>query len=153
MRWHRSLVGLLIGFTFGLVYFFAAFAASGAGHGTFIFFAPLSPYGLGVIAFPVLGFLAGDLRPYLSKVFFICVLVVHYTLTIVTLRVPWIHDPAYIDKTWAFSQSYIVGPTVLYLGANILLWGLFVYNLVRYRAAPPNISLDRSHGKRASHQA
>ena len=152
MRWRRSMVGLLIGFMFGVVYFFAAFAASGAGHGTFIFFAPLSPYSFGVIAFPALGFLAGDLRPFLSKVFFISVLVVHYTLAIVTLRVPWIHDPAYIEKTWAFSHSYIVVPTALYLGANILLWGLFVYNLVRYRAAPPNKSLDRSHGKRVSHQ-
>ena len=131
MRWRRLIVGLLIGVAFGLVYFFFAFAAAGAGHGTFIFFAPLSPYGLGVIAFPVLGFLAGDLRPFLSKVVFASLLAIHYTLLIFTLRVPWIRDPAYIDKTWAFSPSYILVPSALYIGVNILLWAVFVYSLGR----------------------
>ena len=151
MRWRRGLVGLLIGLAFGLVYFVFALAAAGAGHGTFIFFAPLAPYWLGVIVFPILGFLAGDLRPFLSKVFFISVLVLHYTLTIVTLRGPGIRDPEYLAKTWAFSPSYIVLPTALYIGANILLWVVFVYNLVGNRERPPNKSLDRSHGKRVSH--
>jgi hypothetical protein len=135
------------------VYFFFAFAAAGAGHGTFIFFAALSPYGLGVLAFPALGFLAGDLRPFLSKVLFVSLLVVHYTLAITTLRVPWIRDAAYIDKTWAFSPSYIVVPMALYAGVNISLWVVFVYNLVRYWETPPNKSLDRSGGKRFSNQA
>jgi hypothetical protein len=153
VRWRRAIIGSLIGLAFGLVYFFFAFAAAGAGHGTFIFFAAISPYGFGVLAFPALGFLAGDLRPFLSKVLFISLLVVHYTLAITTLRVPWIRDPAYIDKTWAFSPSYIVVPTILYIGVNISLWVVFVYNLVRNRGTPPNKSLDRSSGKRLSHQA
>jgi hypothetical protein len=125
------------------VYFFFAFAAAGAGHGTFIFFAPMSPYGLGVIVFPALGFLAGNLRPFLSKVFFISLLVVHYTLTIFILRVPWIRDPAYIDKTWAFSPSYIVVPAALYIGGNILLWVVFVYNLVGHRHATEIVGRER----------
>jgi hypothetical protein len=129
VRWRRGIIGSTIGLAFGLVYFFLAFAAAGAGHGTFIFFAPISPYGLGVIVFPVLGLIAGDLRPFLSKVFFVSLLIVHYTLTIFTLRVPWIHEQAHIDKTWAFSPTYIVLPAVLYFCGNILLWVLFVYNL------------------------
>ena len=139
MRWRRAIVGALIGLAFGLVYFFFAFAAAGAGHGTFIFFAPLSPYGLGVVAFPVLGFLAGDLRPFSSKVVFVSLLVVHYTLAIFTLRVPWVRDQTYIDKTWAFSASYILVPAVLYISGNILLWVVFVYNLVRSARATEQI--------------
>ncbi|HEV7397090.1 MAG TPA: hypothetical protein VGN86_11310 [Pyrinomonadaceae bacterium] len=144
MRWHRAIVGLLIGLAFGLAYFFFAFAAAGAGHGTFIFFAALSPYGLGVIAFPALGFLAGDLRPFLSKVIFISLLVIHYTLVIFTLRIPWIRDAAYIDKTWDFSFSDIVVPAALYIAGNVLLWAVFVYNLIHYRQTPPYKSLDAS---------
>ena len=46
MRWRPGIAGLLIGFGFAVVYFFLAFAASGAGHGTGIFFAAILPYGL-----------------------------------------------------------------------------------------------------------
>ena len=138
MRWRRSIVGSLIGLAFGVVYFFFALAASGAGHGTFIFFAAISPGVFGVIAFPVLGFLGGDLRPFISKVFFVSLLVIHYTLVINTLRAPWIRDRAYIEKTWAFSPWLIVLPAALYLSANVFIWVLFLYELAKGRGRGTN---------------
>ena len=66
---NRSQVGgLAAGTGYALVYFILAFFALGAGHGTYSFFAPLGPYLLGLIFFPLAGFLGGDLRPFLSRV-------------------------------------------------------------------------------------
>src|SRR2546425_12680240 len=108
MRWRSAIAGLLIGLGFAVVYFFLAFGASGAGHGTGIFFAAILPYGLGLLVFPSLGFLAGDLRSFMSKVIFICVLVIHYTLVINFLRLDWMTDPVYIEKSWNYSHWSII---------------------------------------------
>ena len=120
------------------MYFILAFAACGAGHGTFIFFAAISPYWLGVVAFPVLGFFAGDLRPFFSKIFFVSLLVLHYTLVINALRAPWIRDPVYLNKTWSFAPSLIVLPAALYLSVNVFIWVLFLYELAMGRRRGTN---------------
>jgi len=130
VRWRRAIAGSIIGIAFAIVYFFFAFAAAGAGHGTGIFLAPVLPYGLGLLAFPILGFLAGDLRSFISKVTFVCVLVLHYALVINFLRLEWMIDLVYIEKSWNNSHWSIILPAASYFGAELLLWLLFVRSLV-----------------------
>src|ERR1044071_3587584 len=97
MRWNRSIIGLLMGLGFAVAYLLLAFGAAGAGYGTGIFFAATLPYGFGLLVFPTLGFLAGDLRPFMSKVIFVSVLVVHYALVINFLRLDWMLDPVRVE--------------------------------------------------------
>jgi hypothetical protein len=130
VRWSLAIAGSLIGLAFAIFYFFLAFGASGAGHGTGIFFSVVCPLGLGLLIFPVLGFLAGDLRPFTSKVIFVGVMVVHYALAINFLRFDWATESEYFEKSWNYSHWSIILPTLSYLCAQVLLWFLFIRSLV-----------------------
>ena len=125
-----SAIGLTVGVVYALLYLFLAFGAAGAGHGTFIFFAPISPYCLGLLIFPVLGYLAGDLRPFLSRVLFLSVLAIHYALTIIFLRVEWISDPSYIQKVWNIYPWNILMPAGCYLLGQVIIWAALIRGVV-----------------------
>ena len=125
-----SAIGLTIGIIYAVVYLALAFGAAGAGHGTFIFFAPLLPYGLGLLFFPIVGFLAGDLRPFLSRVLFISVLALHYALTIIFLRLEWVRDLSYTEKVWNYSPLGILLPAGCYLLWQVVIWVVFVRGVV-----------------------
>jgi hypothetical protein len=125
MRWSFA----AIGFLYAIIYAVFAFAAAGAGHGTGIFFAAIWPYGLGLLFFPVVGFLAGDLKPFLPKVLFISLLVIHYTLAINFLRLGWTTDLPYIEKMWDNSPLYILLPAGFYLLGQVLIWAAFIRTL------------------------
>ena len=150
MRWQPAIAGLSIGLVYAVVYFFLAFAASGAGHGTGLFFVAILPYGLGLLIFPTLGFLAGDLRPFMSKVVFICILVIHDALVISFLRLDWIRDPVYIEKSWDSSPWNILLPAAFYIGAQILLWVLFVRSVIVGRHGAIEQIVGPEHGSRVS---
>jgi len=107
-RW--QFVGLATGASYALIYSFLAFSATGGDRGTAIFFAPAGPYLLGLLFFPLAGFLAGDLRPFLSKVVFISALIVHYAMTVIFLRVWWGRQFPRIEEVWNISPWYILLP-------------------------------------------
>jgi hypothetical protein len=124
---------------FAGVYLLLAFGAAGAGYGTGIFFAAILPYGLGLLVFPILAFLAGDLRPFMSKVIFVSVLVLHYALVINFLRLEWMIDPVRIGRTWHSWPVNIILPAAFYFGAQLLLWFLFVRNALQLGGATEQI--------------
>jgi hypothetical protein len=147
MKWSSAISGLLIGLGYTAIYLVLAFGAAGAGHGTGIFFGVAWPYGLGLLVFPALGFLAGDLKPFLSKVFYISVLVIHYALVINLLLVGWMRDLPYIEKMWNHSPLYILLPTGFYILGQAVIWtflwrGIFIGN---GRAAEQRHAPDRRH--------
>lgn len=121
-----SAIGLTGGVVYALLYLALAFGAAGAGHGTFIFFAPISPYCLGLAIFAALGYLAGDLRPFLSRVLFLSALSVHYALTVIFLRVGWISDPSYIRKVWGIAPWNILLPAGCYLLGQFIIWAALI---------------------------
>jgi hypothetical protein len=124
---NRSQVGgLAAGAGYAVIYFILAFFATGAGHGTFIFFAPLGPYFLGLIFFPLAGFLADDLRPFLSRVLFISALTVHYATTAIFLRVRGVADPSYIERVWNASPWFILLPAGWYLLGQVIIWAVLI---------------------------
>ena len=126
MRWSVSVVGLLIGLVYALVYLALAFGAGGAGHGTGIFFAAILPDGLGLLFFPTVGFLAGNLKPFLSKVLFLSVLAIHYALVIHFLRSDWASDLSYVEKMWDYSRLSILLPAGFYLFGQVIVWAVFI---------------------------
>ena len=130
MRWDKAALGFLFGLLYAAAYLFLAFGAAGAGHGTGIFFAAILPYGLGLLAFPIIGFFVGDLRPFLSKVFFVCAVVVHYTLVINFLRIDWLSEAAYFEKMWNYSPVSIVLPTAFYVFGQLTIWIMFIREFV-----------------------
>jgi membrane-bound metal-dependent hydrolase YbcI (DUF457 family) len=44
----------------------------------------------------------------MSKVTFVCLLIVHYALVISSLRLEWMVDLVYIEKAWNNSHSSII---------------------------------------------
>ena len=130
VRWKKSIVGLLIGLAFAVVYLFLAFGAAGAGHGTGIFFAAILPYGVGLLLFPALGFLAGNLRSLANKIVFVSILTIHYALVINFLRLDWISEATYFEKMWNYSPLAILLPTGLYFAGQLILWFMFIRSLV-----------------------
>jgi hypothetical protein len=144
MNLASAIFGFLVGLAYAAIYLVLAFMAAGAGYGTGIFFAAVGPYGLGLLVFPILGFLAGDLKPFLSKVLFISVLVIHYALVINLLRIDWLRDIARVEKMWNFSAWNILLPAGFYLLGQAVIWTVFIRSLIRGGDTPPNNSFNAS---------
>jgi hypothetical protein len=137
MRWSASVVGLLIGLVYAVVYLALAVGAEGAGHGTGIFFAAILPYGLGLLFFPTVGFLAGNLKPFFSKVLFLSALAIHYALVINFLRSDWVSDFSYVEKMWNYSQLSILLPAGFYLFGQVIIWAVFIRGVVVHEDRAP----------------
>jgi hypothetical protein len=125
-----SAIGLAVGIVYALAYLALAVGAAGAGHGTYVFFAPISPYCSGLLFFPVAGYLTGDLRSSLSKALFLSALTVHYALTIIFLRVEWIRDFSYLEKVWKISPWGILLPAGWYLLGQVIIWAVLIRGVV-----------------------
>jgi hypothetical protein len=138
MRWSSSIVGFIIGLIYAVVYFALAFGAAGAGHGTSIFFAAILPYWFGVFIFPVIGFLAGNLKLFLPRVLFLSALAIHYVLVINNLRLDWIRDFSYVEKMWNYSQLSILLPSGFYLLGQVIIWAVFIRSVVVHGNDSPN---------------
>jgi len=135
MHWSKAVFGMFLGLLYAVVYFLLAFNAGGgggAGHGpgTGIFFAAVLPYGMGLLFFPVIGFLAGNLRAFMVKVLFISATVIHYALVVNFLRIDWLRDSARIEGMWMYSPISIVLPGAFYLIGQLVIWLLFIREFV-----------------------
>lgn len=130
MRWSSSIVGFIIGLVYVVAYLALAFGAAGAGHGTGIFFAAILPYGFGLFIFPVVGFLAANLKLFLPKVLFLLALAVHYILVIIFLRVDWVSDFSYVEKMWNYSRLSILLPAGFYLLGQVAIWAIFIRSVL-----------------------
>ena len=129
MRWSFAGLGLL----YAIIYAFLAFVAAGAGHGTGIFFVAIWSYGLGLLVFPLIGFLAADLRPFLVKVIFISILAIHYAVVVKLILVGWAGDFPHIEKMWNLSTWYILLPAGFYLVGQIVIWMVLIRRSIIYR--------------------
>ena len=73
------LTGTAVGLVYGVAFAFLAAIATGGGHGNFVWiFIYIIPLIGPVIYFPVMGFLAGDLRSFFSKIIYVGLLITHY---------------------------------------------------------------------------
>lgn len=112
-----------------VVYAIAAYPAAGAGHGTYIFMAPLMPYGLGGAIYPVLFGLSANLRSTFVKVLYLVVALIHYALTCFFLISWWEGDAEYLYKTWDQSPLLVLIPIAFFTAIQVAVWALFIKNL------------------------
>ena len=121
--------GLVIGVVFTAIYLLLAFAASGAGHGTALFFAVIFPYGLGLLLFPLIGFLTDNLDSFLTKTLLLVVLAIHYGLVFTFIKMIWVEDFSYFEKVWSLSPIMIILPLGFYLLGNLIVFVTFISSL------------------------
>jgi hypothetical protein len=72
-RWLFAFLGL----AFAAGYLLVAIFTSGGGHGPRFTFAPAMPRGIGLLVFPVLGFLMANLTPIPVRIAYALILVIH----------------------------------------------------------------------------
>jgi hypothetical protein len=113
----------LFGLVYTVVYFFLAVAATGGGHGNFIFLAPLFSW---VLLFPALFLLTKINKRFIYKAIFVVLMLLHYAHIIIFLRplFSFVIDPI-IKKDWDRSpEIFFILPT-LYLAGQLVIWLIF----------------------------
>ncbi len=120
-----------MGVIFATVYLLLAIFAAGAGHGAVLFLAPTFPYGLGLLLFPIIGFLAGNLNSFFTKSLFLIVLAIHYGLVLTVIKFMWVEDIPYFEKVWNSSPILIILPSIFYVLGNLVVYATFVHSLKR----------------------
>jgi hypothetical protein len=129
MKLSFPLKGLILGVIFAAVYLLLAGFAAGAGHGTVLFLAPIFPYGLGLLLFPFIGFLAGNLNSFFTKSLFLVFLAIHYGLVLTVIKSMWVDDFPYFEKVWSSSPILIILPLIFYVLGNLVAYAAFVHSL------------------------
>ena len=119
---------------FVIAYTLSAVFAAGAGHGTYLFFAPLMPYGLGALLLVVIFFLSDYLESGFLRLVFLFLLGSHYIISIVFTVQWWNKDYPYMMKTWSIWPVYILLPVFLIFLANSFLWYRFFKSLTTSQA-------------------
>jgi|SRR5215204_1379204 len=129
-----SIKGLVFGVIFAALYFLLAIFPAGAGHGTQLFFAPMLPYGLGLLLFPVIGFLAGNLNSFFTKSLFLIVLAVHYLVMFIFVKLIWVEfeDSVYFEKMWNQSPISIILPSAFYILGNLVVYAAFIRSFMHH---------------------
>lgn len=114
-----------IGFVYGLSLAYLGIISSGGGHSNLTSMLALSPYGLGIFIWPILGFLSADFRASWSKPVFTGLMCIHFMGLIFYIYGNWegesywlkiaINNTNFIIMTTLGIVSYFVGQTFLWL--------------------------------------
>jgi hypothetical protein len=96
---------------------------SGGGHGPRFTFAPAMPYGIGLLVFPVLGYLVGDLSSNTSRVVSGILLIAHCAM-VISLVVHWVAGrfTLCVSRLGSVALEYFA-PSFLVLLWAALYWG------------------------------
>ncbi len=141
----RRVTGLLVGIVYGLIYTFLAVMATGGGHGNFIWlFIYIIPFIGPLVFFSVLGFLATDLRPFVSKVIFGSLLICHYSVFALLTIFADGDIAADNARTWSKYPSNIYFMVVVYLVGQLPLLAIFAKSLFIDRATDVTEEVDLS---------
>ena len=121
-RWSLAFLGLV----YGLCYLLLAIMTSGGGHGPRFTFAPAMPYGIGLLVFPVLGYLVGDLRNNTSRVASGILLIIHCAMVISLVVIWWPEDLPHAHRAWEASPSNILLPVLWYCCGLVFLGAMYI---------------------------
>ncbi|MBA3713345.1 MAG: hypothetical protein H0W76_12990 [Pyrinomonadaceae bacterium] len=119
-----------LGVGFSVVYLFLALLTSGGGHGPSFTFAGAAPYGLGLLLFPVFGFLLSDLKLPMTKVACLVMLVAHYVAVAYSVATSWVSEMPYAERAWSVSPSNILLPVGWYVAGQFIVWGLLARSVI-----------------------
>jgi len=119
----RRLIGSIIGLVFGAAYGFFATLMTGGGHGNFLWIMMFFPTIFGLLVFPVIGFIAADLKPKIYKVFFVLVMLFHY----VGIPIQLFSQKGLISGTalaWAREPEGVLFCAAVYLSTQGVIWAI-----------------------------
>lgn len=140
-QWVYAIVGLLYGITLAFVWF-ASIGGGGAGHGpehetNIILFFAAAPYGLGLLLWPVIGFMAGSVRFVRYKTTVLGLMATHYVGLIhhcwqyAANLLPFANGEkngteGYVTTIDGVTdQDYVLWATTLYLIGQACIWRVF----------------------------
>jgi hypothetical protein len=121
-RWLFALLGLV----YAAGYLLVAIFTSGGGHGPRFTFAAAMPYGIGLLVFPVLGFLMANLRPMPIRIAYALVLLIHGAVVVGFVLRWWSEDLPYADRAWQASPMNILLPIGFYFVGQLVLWAALI---------------------------
>ena len=117
------------GILFLFVYSLTAVFAAGGGHGTYIFFAPLMPYGFGAILLLGSFYLIKYIETRWIRLLFVAFLLTDYFATLMFVISWWPDDYPYLKKTWFTSPIHVVLPLLFFIIGNSFLWYTFASSM------------------------
>jgi uncharacterized membrane protein YidH (DUF202 family) len=82
-----------------------------------------------LLFWPVTAFLLADLKTIVAKSSVIALLICHYGFVYLVLSRGGTEEWQRITETIRLYPQYMWPPIVLYIGAHVLIWGLFVRGL------------------------
>ena len=122
----KSWIFAVLGLAYAGSYLLLALLTSGGGHGPRFTFAPAIPYGIGLLVFPVFGYLMGDLSSKGIKAAYGVLLVVHCAAVTSFVLLWWPEDLPYANRAWEASPLNILLPVIWYLAGQVFLWTAFI---------------------------
>lgn len=138
MKIWKRLIGLLIGLIVGAIYVLFAALMTGGGHGNFIWILMFFPPMLGFLVFPIIGFLAVDLKARIYRIIFVLVMLFHYAGILIQLY----GSEALLNDTrkiWAFQPGVTILCATIYLSVQMVIWAFFVRGLLSASATDDGI--------------
>lgn len=124
----RRIIFAAVGFAYGLALAFWGAMISGGGHFNLPIVLFISPIWLGLLLWPLWGFLSVRFDSILSKALFVCTMVAHYVGILF-----YVFDPDNSDAYWfrigMNDPSFILFPAsavALYLAGQLFLWIRFL---------------------------
>lgn len=124
----------LLGIIFSIAYVIFAMGAAGFGHGTYLFFIPAWPYGLGLLVYPVLFHLLSLLENYRTRWIFVCVALLHYATIALLLSARWSDEASYVQRTLSVEPLNVVLPVVWFFAGQIVLWICFTLKIKSFES-------------------
>jgi hypothetical protein len=101
---------------------------AGGGHGNFFWIGMFFPTFYGLMVFPVVGFIAADLKPGIYKVLFVLVMLFHY----VGIPIQLFYTKGLISGTalaWAQEPKGVWFSAAVYLSTQAIIWTIFIRSL------------------------
>jgi hypothetical protein len=130
----RSFVFAIAGLLYGISLAILGWFATGAGHGTFFFFSlAVFPYGIGLILWPLIGWLLADSRAYFQRILFIITIIFRYALIVIYVLFYGSSEIPYIAVTWRYSRFAILAPVALFLIGQLLIWAIVLGRILQTR--------------------
>lgn len=124
----KYLLGILLFILYSTVYIALAVDSTGAGHGTFVFFAPLATWFLILVAAIMI------LRTItnLNAVLIPTLLLTHYVVTATIVLSYLMESTELLIRRWEMSSAFVVFTVTWYLLGQALIWVTYA---VKRRAA------------------
>lgn len=101
--------------------------SSGGGHSNITGMLALSPFGFGLLFWPILGWLLCDLRSPVSRYVFLCLMVMHYAGLILYLSLTWDDEIHALGIALGYMNFVVLSGVALaiYWVGQLFLWRAF----------------------------